>query len=422
MPVVVQLARELYTLRLEELQKAVAEDEEKFLILVSEIDEIRAGKWDNQLLGLDESSALSTSATNTPSAAATTAAEIETSALNTPLDESELSTSMNPSPATEDVPTTTTVSASEDTSEEQAQQSEELLTKEELEENAEKDRVQEEQEKMEADNEENETRGVKESDVTPINEESSFETAANGEEKTSKEIEQRQEVRAEMDSNKEQEQEKEYPVSNKRHLDDRDALEEPELKRQRMENTLSAIPESISSSSGNIESSQEKEQEEEEQERMSIDTTAILVAPTTRATAAEAYSTDVSQAATPADTTTDAHHLRDGTESVAETESNAATPTSTTTTATTTIKRTTASNKADDQRHKSWLKNINLLWREIANHKNGAMFMNPIKETIAPHYYDIVKRPMDMKTIKNRIRDGVSQLKRRKSWLDHTKR
>lgn len=109
---------------------------------------------------------------------------------------------------------------------------------------------------------------------------------------------------------------------------------------------------------------------------------------------------DVSQGTTPADTY-DAI-LREGTESVAGSESNAATPTN---------ERRRGGNTMvgkDDQRHKSWQKNINLLWREIANHKNGAMFMNPIKETIAPHYYDIVKRPMDLKTIKNRIRDGVS--------------
>lgn len=54
MPTVVRIARELYALRLEELKKAISEDEEKFLILVSEIDDIRAGKWDNQLLGLPE--------------------------------------------------------------------------------------------------------------------------------------------------------------------------------------------------------------------------------------------------------------------------------------------------------------------------------------------------------------------------------
>lgn len=63
-----------------------------------------------------------------------------------------------------------------------------------------------------------------------------------------------------------------------------------------------------------------------------------------------------------------------------------------------------------EQRQKSWLKNINLLWREISNHKNGAMFMNPIKESIAPRYYEIVKRPMDLKQIKQRIRDGVGHV------------
>lgn len=103
---------------------------------------------------------------------------------------------------------------------------------------------------------------------------------------------------------------------------------------------------------------------------------------------------DVSQGTTPADTTD--LNLQE-TESVAESESNAPTPN--------TERRKV--NSKDDQRYKSWLKNINLLWREIANHKNGTMFMNPIKENIAPHYYDIVKRPMDLKTIKNKIRDGV---------------
>jgi bromodomain-containing protein 8 len=50
MPVVVRLARQLYSQRLEELKKAISEDEEKFLALVSEIEDIRSGKLDNQLL------------------------------------------------------------------------------------------------------------------------------------------------------------------------------------------------------------------------------------------------------------------------------------------------------------------------------------------------------------------------------------
>jgi len=69
-------------------------------------------------------------------------------------------------------------------------------------------------------------------------------------------------------------------------------------------------------------------------------------------------------------------------------------------------KKGTSYSKELEQRQKSWQKNINLLWREISNHKNGAMFMNPIKENIAPRYYEIVKRPMDLKQIKQRIREG----------------
>jgi bromodomain-containing protein 8 len=61
-----------------------------------------------------------------------------------------------------------------------------------------------------------------------------------------------------------------------------------------------------------------------------------------------------------------------------------------------------------DQRQKAWQKNINLLWQEIANHKNGTIFMNPIKKSYAPLYDKVVKQPLYLKTIKNRVRDGVS--------------
>lgn len=43
---------------------------------------------------------------------------------------------------------------------------------------------------------------------------------------------------------------------------------------------------------------------------------------------------------------------------------------------------------------------------QISQHRNGNIFHNPIKPSEAPDYYDIVRRPMDLKTIKARIRDG----------------
>lgn len=71
-------------------------------------------------------------------------------------------------------------------------------------------------------------------------------------------------------------------------------------------------------------------------------------------------------------------------------------------------KRRSNPNHTNDQRQKAWQKNINLLWQEIANHKNGTMFMNPIKKSYAPLYDKVVKQPLYLKTIKNRVRDGVS--------------
>ena len=48
-----------------------------------------------------------------------------------------------------------------------------------------------------------------------------------------------------------------------------------------------------------------------------------------------------------------------------------------------------------------------MLHADISNHRNGAIFQNPIKHSEAPDYHEIVKRPMDLKTIKSRVKDGL---------------
>ncbi|KAK3848543.1 MAG: Bromodomain-containing protein [Linnemannia gamsii] len=55
---------------------------------------------------------------------------------------------------------------------------------------------------------------------------------------------------------------------------------------------------------------------------------------------------------------------------------------------------------------KKWKKILMMIWTDIANHRFGAVFMQPIKEHDAPGYYYMIKRPMDLKSIKERIRDG----------------
>ncbi|KAF8165307.1 hypothetical protein B0H34DRAFT_688675 [Crassisporium funariophilum] len=50
---------------------------------------------------------------------------------------------------------------------------------------------------------------------------------------------------------------------------------------------------------------------------------------------------------------------------------------------------------------------IGMLHSQISQHRNGNIFHNPIKNSEAPDYHEIVKRPMDLKTIKTRVKDGI---------------
>jgi Bromodomain len=61
---------------------------------------------------------------------------------------------------------------------------------------------------------------------------------------------------------------------------------------------------------------------------------------------------------------------------------------------------------ADSQTSKKFQTVIIMVHAQISQHRNGNIFHNPIKTSEAPDYYDIVKRPMDVKTIKAHIREG----------------
>ncbi|TFK43493.1 hypothetical protein BDQ12DRAFT_662147 [Crucibulum laeve] len=50
---------------------------------------------------------------------------------------------------------------------------------------------------------------------------------------------------------------------------------------------------------------------------------------------------------------------------------------------------------------------IAMLHSQISQHRNGNIFHNPIKISEAPDYRDIVKRPIDLKTIKTKVKDGL---------------
>ena len=51
-------------------------------------------------------------------------------------------------------------------------------------------------------------------------------------------------------------------------------------------------------------------------------------------------------------------------------------------------------------------KSLNLLLDTISSHRDGSVFQNPVRKSDAPDYYNVIKRPMDLKTVRQRIRDG----------------
>ncbi|RHZ82208.1 hypothetical protein Glove_112g34 [Diversispora epigaea] len=61
----------------------------------------------------------------------------------------------------------------------------------------------------------------------------------------------------------------------------------------------------------------------------------------------------------------------------------------------------------DDKKQKTWQKLVAMILQEISNHRYASVFQNPIREQDAPGYYDIVKQPMDLRTLKKRLRDGI---------------
>lgn len=178
---------------------------------------------------------------------------------------------------------------------------------------------------------------------------------------------------------------------------DEDISGDEQVKRPRMDNQSASVtqPDITEPTISNLVTQESKptpgESPEEEQQRRHDSPTPSPAAAQTPASNAK------SPEAPPSSILAD-------TESVTGSESNAPTPTASTGSI------ATRKSKDEQRQQKSWQKNINLLWREIANHKNGAVFMNPIKEATAPLYYQIIKHPMDLKAIKNRIREGVSTM------------
>lgn len=237
MPVVVQLARQLYTLRLEELKKAINEDEEKFLTLVTEIDDIRAGKWDNQLLGL-------------PATSEDNGLSKEAESANTPngsVDATATTASAQPEAADTDTRAAPSTEAS-NTSDKQPSPlpSGETMTK-----LAEQEIAAEEAAKVETENKENETRDVRKEDVPPISTEAQQKEMTPTEsnpvplDDTVEESSTLPDDKLTSPKSEEHHEQGNESVSMKRHSDENEGIEVPDSKRQKVDTQAPSIVDSV---------------------------------------------------------------------------------------------------------------------------------------------------------------------------------
>lgn len=46
---------------------------------------------------------------------------------------------------------------------------------------------------------------------------------------------------------------------------------------------------------------------------------------------------------------------------------------------------------------------------QVKNHKDAWPFMDPVEEDIAPRYYTIIRRPMDLQKMEEKLTDGDYQ-------------
>ena len=66
-----------------------------------------------------------------------------------------------------------------------------------------------------------------------------------------------------------------------------------------------------------------------------------------------------------------------------------------------------ADDEAEKARKKSWKKSILMVYERIASHRYISPFLVPVRRDGAEDYYQIIKRPMDLTTIRSNITDGL---------------
>lgn len=62
---------------------------------------------------------------------------------------------------------------------------------------------------------------------------------------------------------------------------------------------------------------------------------------------------------------------------------------------------------AEDRDYKLWKKTIMIAYNLLSKHKQASQFFHPITEEQHPGYHNIIKRPMDLQTVKKNLENGT---------------
>ncbi|XP_073944716.1 uncharacterized protein [Choristoneura fumiferana] len=67
----------------------------------------------------------------------------------------------------------------------------------------------------------------------------------------------------------------------------------------------------------------------------------------------------------------------------------------------------TQADEEAERQHSCWKRSAMLVYKRLTAHKYACHFLRPVSDDLAPEYSNIVKRPMDLSTIRRNIKDGV---------------
>ncbi|KAK7695845.1 hypothetical protein QCA50_000483 [Cerrena zonata] len=370
-----KLARKHYETRIIELRELIAAEEDKFKTLVTEIDEIRSGQWDNRIM-----ESLGIAPPVEPQEEEPSQPELEPEQNGDFQDTEEVSRSLTAQPepeehATPPPDTISTASPAVDLAESQQEEepveepAEESVADEASPDPEESEPVDKQQE------EEEEEEVLEQEEPAPVEDESPADSPEESQE-IAELVKETTPIKAESPTTA---QEPEIPDAGDEEEETPSDVEDPDVTMQAT--VASPTPEPEPEPELEPEAEVELELEPEVDEPMETE--------------------PPRESKRKASETSQSGPRKRAREDSEPTEEEATSPSQS-------IKHRRKSTHTDPPIVSKKFQNvIGMLHSTISQHRYGNIFHNPIKKSEAPDYHDIVKRPMDLKTIKSRVKDGL---------------